>query len=76
MMTRYMDDRWVIFNTEMLVIAVLDNSKAGYGHMGMYRFLATVKSVEKVGKTKKIDLEKKRRLSGPLFNKALQLTAR
>ena len=77
MMTRYADERWVIFNTEMLVTAVLDNSQTGYGHMGMYRFLATVKSIEKLGKTKKIDLEKKRRVAtGALSNKALQLTAR
>ncbi len=61
MMTRYADEMWVIFKTELVVTAILDNSKAGYGHMGMYRFLARVKSIEKVGKTKKIDLEKKRR---------------
>jgi hypothetical protein len=59
MMTRHIDDIWVIFNTELLVTGILDNSKAGYGHLGMYRFLVTVKSIEEIGETKKIDLEKR-----------------
>ena len=59
MMNRYFDETWVVFNTEMVVTAIFDNSKAGYGHMGMYRFLARVKTIEKVGKTKKIDLQKR-----------------
>jgi hypothetical protein len=58
-MIRYMDERWVIFDTELLVTGLLDNAEAGYGHLGMYRFLFTVKSIEKVGKTKKIDLNKR-----------------
>jgi hypothetical protein len=59
MMTRYLDDAWVIFNTELLVTGILDNSKEGYGHLGMYRFLVTVKSIEEIGETKKINLEKR-----------------
>ena len=59
MMTRYVDDVWVIFNTELLVTGILDNSKAGYGHLGTYRFLITVKSIEEMGETNKIDLEKR-----------------
>ena len=57
MMMRDYREAWVIYNTEMLVTGVLDNSKAGYGHLGMYRFLVTVKSVEEMEETEKIDLE-------------------
>ena len=59
MMIRDYREAWVIYNTEMLVRGVLDNSKVGYGHLGMYRFLVTVKSVEEMGETEKIDLEKR-----------------
>jgi hypothetical protein len=59
MMSRDMKEMWVTFNTEMLVTGVLDNSRDGYGHMGAYRFLVTVKSIEEMGETKKIDLEKR-----------------
>jgi hypothetical protein len=58
MMAHYLDDGWVIFDTELLVTGVLDNTRAGGDHLRRYRFLITVKTIEEVGATADIDLEK------------------
>ena len=39
--------------TEMLLTGVFHSSRGDYGHLGQYRFMVTVKSVEEISSTKK-----------------------
>ena len=55
LMNRDPEEQYVFFNTELLVTGVLDKSESGHGHLGMYRFLVSVKSIEDIGETKKFD---------------------
>jgi starvation-inducible outer membrane lipoprotein len=42
--------------TEMLVMGIFDGEKKGYGHLGEYRFMVTVKNVEEISETEKTKL--------------------
>jgi hypothetical protein len=55
LMNRDAAEQYVVFNTELLMTAVSDKSETGHGHLGMYRFLVTVKSIEDIGETKKFE---------------------
>ncbi len=39
--------------TEMLVTGIFHGDDKGYGHLGEYRFMVTVKNVEEISETEK-----------------------
>ena len=42
--------------TEMIVTGIFNGEDQGYGHMGEYRFMVSVKSVEEIGVTEKTEI--------------------